>query len=459
MVYSKHNFSYEPTIEDFLRLKHCGIFKENGLKDYLVSIGVCHYPTIYFKVDAQYENVSTDSKDYDPDYPFRLKSMHIYLGSDDKYYSWESDELDEPGFYGGLIDYFEGKGYPIGTFMQQGGSDDAQKIDQFFQAMIRDKFKMYGFKFIEPNTQELAEKLGEKLQLDTFDKYSVNGKHAISLCRTHSKVLGVQYSGRANEMYLYRMWHDWVYEGNEPHYVECVRPDTETAKAFMEARKIRECWYGGTPWLLDREYTAEEVKHYSREEKRLEQMHLDMRDIIVTDNRGKMGLKDVCGKILVEPMFDDIPERYTCFDRPMLIPVVQDGKYYLYHHKDKKMMTRGYDLIYRYFGTNIAYFVAVERGKKGLLDGYDGHVLTPIDLDEIYDTHDADSCVPIEKDGKFGFYWNDSYAEPIYDKVRYASEEYLQVWKDGQQGWIDGDGKFTTDEDEACFGSWYDLEK
>ena len=132
MVYSNFNSSYEPSIEDFLRLKHCGIFKENGLKDYLVSIGVRHYPTIYFKVDAQYENVSTDSKDYDPDY-------------------WESDELDEPGFYGGLIDYFEGKGYPIGSFMQQGGSDDAQKIDQFFQAMIRDKYKMYGFKFVEQN--------------------------------------------------------------------------------------------------------------------------------------------------------------------------------------------------------------------------------------------------------------------------------------------------------------------
>ncbi len=272
-------------------------------------------------------------------------------------------------------------------------------------------------------------------------------------------VLGVQCSGRANEMYLYRMWHDWVYGGDKPHYVECVRPDTETAKAFVEARKIRECRYGGTPWLLDREHTAEEVEHYCREEKRFEQMHLDMRDIIVTDSRGKVGLKDACGKVLVEPMFDDIPERYTCFDRIALIPVVQDGKYHLYHIKDKKMVARGYDLIYRYFGTNIAYFVAIDKGKKGLLDGYDGHELTPIDLDEIYDTHDADSCVPVEKDGKFGFCWDDSYAEPIYDKVRYASEEYLQVWKNGQQGWIDGDGKFTTDEEEACFGSWYDLEK
>ncbi len=101
-------------------------------------------------------------------------------------------------------------------------------------------------------------------------------------------VLGVQCSGRANEMYLYRMWHDWVYGGDKPHYVECVRPDTETAKAFVEARKIRECRYGGTPWLLDREYTAEEVEHYCREEKRFEKMHLDMRDIIVTDSRGKV---------------------------------------------------------------------------------------------------------------------------------------------------------------------------
>lgn len=149
MIYSNCNFGYEPSIEDFLRLKHCGIFTENGLREYLVSKGVRHYPTIYFKVDSKYENVSPDDKDYDADHPFRLKSMHIYLGSDDKYYSWTDDELDEPGFYGGLIDYFEGKGYPIGTFMQQDGSDDPEKIDQFFQAMIRDRFKLYGFKYVE----------------------------------------------------------------------------------------------------------------------------------------------------------------------------------------------------------------------------------------------------------------------------------------------------------------------
>ncbi len=152
MVYSEFKSSYESLVEDFLRLKHCGIFKENGLKDYLVSIGVRHYPTIYFKVDTKFEQVLTTDSDYDPEHPYRLVSMHIYLGSDDKYYSWESDELSEPGFYGGLIDYFEGKGYPINTFMREGGSDDKQKIDQFFRAMIRDGFKLHCLKYVEPNT-------------------------------------------------------------------------------------------------------------------------------------------------------------------------------------------------------------------------------------------------------------------------------------------------------------------
>ena len=34
--------------------------------------------------------------------------------------------------------------------MQFDGCDDAEKINQFFRTKIRDKFKMYRFRFIEP---------------------------------------------------------------------------------------------------------------------------------------------------------------------------------------------------------------------------------------------------------------------------------------------------------------------
>ena len=40
----------------------------------------------------------------------------------------------------------------------------------------------------DEKTQELAERLGEKLQLDTFDKYSVNGKQAIHYYAWQTKV-------------------------------------------------------------------------------------------------------------------------------------------------------------------------------------------------------------------------------------------------------------------------------
>ncbi len=149
MVLSKRKTSWEPAIEDFLRLRHCGIFNDDGLRKYLVSKGVRHYPTIYFKVDSEYEEVLKGDKDYDANYPYRLKSMHIGLGSDDGYYAWTSEELETPDFYSGLIDYFERKDYPLEAFMRQGGCDDAQKIDQLFYAMIRDGFKMYSFRFIE----------------------------------------------------------------------------------------------------------------------------------------------------------------------------------------------------------------------------------------------------------------------------------------------------------------------
>ncbi len=153
MVYSKGDYSYEYTIKDFLKRKHCGACTVNGLRDYLFSIGVRSFGDIFFHVETQYENVSEEDGDFDPEYPYRLKSMRIILSDDEEYYSWEWIKLIDPEVRSGLIDYFEGKGYPIGAFIQENGSDDAQKIDQFFQAMIRDKFKPYRYlKYVEPNT-------------------------------------------------------------------------------------------------------------------------------------------------------------------------------------------------------------------------------------------------------------------------------------------------------------------
>ena len=72
---------------------------------------------------------------------------------------------------------------------------------------------------------------------------------------------------------------------------------------------------------------------------------------------------------------------------------------------------------------------------------------------------DTDGCIPLVKDGKWGLVHLNIYVAPIYDKMLISSEEYVKVWLNGVQGWLDIKGNFTQDESKAYIGSWYDFEK
>jgi len=153
------------------------------------------------------------------------------------------------------------------------------------------------------------------------------------------------------------------------------------------------------------------------------------------------------------------PELNTCSNDCNLRPVVLNNRYYLYDTKKDTVITKGYDRIFRYFGAYIDYFVAVEKGKKGILDGQTGLESTPVDLDEVYEMPDPDGAIPYTKDGKIGFLWGDINTGAIFDKVVIESERLTRVLLNGDWGWIDSDGKFTLNESDASFGSWYDWEK
>ena len=271
---------------------------------------------------------------------------------------------------------------------------------------------------------------------------------------------GLWTAEKTNEKALWLEWHEqpcWDEETTEEE-IECTVPDVETAKEYVRTRKITDCYYEGYASLLDRNYSSQEIKELDKQVKKFKRMHLDMRDQIIIGDNGKKGLRDVCGNIIIEPQFDEIPELYSCFERSYLIPVVLDKRYYLYDHHFERLLTKGYERIFRYFWTYIDYFVAVENGKKGILHCIHGTEETPVIMDEIYSTLDPDAAVPFEKDGKVGFLWS-SYTGPIFDKVRIDSEEYTRVELDGKWGWIDVEGKFTPKKSKAAFGSWYDFDK
>ena len=266
-----------------------------------------------------------------------------------------------------------------------------------------------------------------------------------------------------NESRLFMMWHDLVYNP-EPHYLECQIPNVGTAKSYVEARHICKCVWNGTPYLLSRLYTQEEVKAYESEVEKYKAMHLDMRDQIITAEDGCVGLQDVCGKTIIPPLFDGIPERYSCFERSSQIPVVKDGRYYLYDYRLQKLATGDHDGIFRYFGAHADYFVVEDAGKKGIIGeslskDEIAMIMVPAIMDEVYEMIDPDGCIPFTKDGKWGLFDTGLYVAPRYDRLEVWSEDYVKVWLHGQQGWIDSGGQFTLDKSKAAVGSWYDAFK
>lgn len=203
-------------------------------------------------------------------------------------------------------------------------------------------------------------------------------------------------------------------------------------------------------------WTAERANQRALLDMRCDEQHLDH---VFTDSSGKKGLRDVCGNVLIEPLFDDFPELYTSSERISFIPVVLNGRYHLYDMEERKLLTKAYDRVFRYFWAYIDYFVAEENGKKGILSDMDGTESTPVIMDEIYQMQDPDGAIPFVKDGKVGFLLGSTYAPPIFDRALIRSEQYTQVQLNGVWGWIDSKGEFTLNKMEAAFGSWYDWEK
>ena len=117
-----------------------------------------------------------------------------------------------------------------------------------------------------------------------------------------------------------------------------------------------------------------------------------------------------------------------------------------------------YDEIKNYEGGRLDYYLAKKNGKYGILDSR-GNEITPVIMDEVHEMIDTDGCIPLVKDGKWGLVHFYDYVAPIYDKMEIRSEEYVKVWLNGVQGWLDNKGQFTTEESQAYIGSWYDFEK
>lgn len=140
----------------------------------------------------------------------------------------------------------------------------------------------------------------------------------------------------------------------------------------------------------------------------------------VFEENGKMGVKDAAGQILVPAEFDEVGYTFMDHCKPLAVPVLKEGKFAL----------------------------AALDGKGTMLSGFE--------FDEIHYTPEC--CYILVKDGKSGFsmVYEGITTEAVYEDCEIECDAYLEVVKDGVKGFIDSNGEFTTNEDEAHFGAFCD---
>ena len=168
---------------------------------------------------------------------------------------------------------------------------------------------------------------------------------------------------------------------------------------------------------------------------------------------GKIGLKDITGRVLIPPLYDSIDETYEYFDNYPFTPITQNGKCGLVkRYSSGEPVT---DIIYDFAGyeENTGHYSVSLYGKSGLID-HRGRMVVPCILDSI-DEPVANLTV-IESNGRFGLLMNGRLlVEPTYDDIEVEPDEFCRVTIDGMIGYLTKEGEFTEDEEEAEIGAFY----
>ena len=170
----------------------------------------------------------------------------------------------------------------------------------------------------------------------------------------------------------------------------------------------------------------------------------------VYEENGRYGVKDACGEVLVPAQFDDIAVTFMDECRKWAVSVVNDNKMALVAPDGKGTLLTPceYDEIHFYQ----CYYYLIKDGKMGLASA-GGHLLVPAEMDKVYESFN--DLIAFTKDGKYGFSMlgTDIVTEAIYDEYEIDDHEYLIVQREGVEGYLDEEGRFTTESDDAFFNA------
>lgn len=106
-------------------------------------------------------------------------------------------------------------------------------------------------------------------------------------------------------------------------------------------------------------------------------------------------------------------------------------------------------------------YLVEKNGKKGAFCSRNLEEIIPCICDEMLERIDECGVIPFRVGDKWGLFsiCGYQYVPAAFEKIIVGSEEYVKVLLGETWGWLDSFGVFTTDENDASIGSWYDVEK
>lgn len=170
------------------------------------------------------------------------------------------------------------------------------------------------------------------------------------------------------------------------------------------------------------------------------------------EENGKIGLKEVTGKILVPAMYQGFPEVYSyTIKRGEPVAAFGPGEKFALVTTDgygTPLTPFEYDMIECKHHTSFYTCYKMIEGKItcGLLDKT-GKLLVPCDMDNVWGIQN--DIIIIDKDDKYGLYTTSGlYIEPTYDEVKVDEAGFLLVRMEDKWGYLSNQGTFIREDDE-----------
>lgn len=170
----------------------------------------------------------------------------------------------------------------------------------------------------------------------------------------------------------------------------------------------------------------------------------------IVNDGDKCGIASVLGKVILPTEFEDVKFFNFAVEEQSVITAKKEGKWGLVKTYSGESVT---GFIYDYMPPVSGNITPVMKDEKWGYIKNNGESFTPLDLETVFIENGAtfmNGISVFKKDGRYGVTDGYDISKPVFDEIDMVElDSSITGTRDGVKGYINEEGEFTTNEDEA----------